>query len=165
MNIQNTFRIIMIIAVMAFLTAIMTACQMTVYQQKPAVENVVIPKSESTVKDVFEIHDAVFANYTYKLDPEGSDVWTIFDTTKPFEGDCEDFAFSLQRAVGAGSVYVVYLYQDDEVDYTVEKPNHAVFIYMGIVWELDGTTHKASDYEIKYGKIFYSFGDIAPDWK
>ncbi len=69
-------------------------------------EGVVLPEHNYKL-DVMEKYILAVDNYTYVLDEEGTDVWTVYDGRVKFTGDCEDFAFTMQRMVGAGSVYPV----------------------------------------------------------
>lgn len=69
---------------------------------------------------------AALGNFTYKLEPYGEDKhlrYTHHD--KPFTGDCEDFAFTLQSALG-GEVWVVEHKGDIK---------HAVLLANGVVYD------------------------------
>lgn len=100
----------------------------------------------------------VFKNYTYELDAKGTDTWAVYDGTKKFVGDCEDFAFTVQNIIGRGSVYKAYLNVGEEV-----MVNHAVFVYAGMVWELDGIPKNIQRYEAAGNIIFFRMGDITPE--
>ncbi len=62
-------------------------------------------------------------NFTYKADIE--DEWNAYDIYKPFSGDCEDFAFSLQLVIGGDVTYVFDKY---------DRP-HAVLIKSGWIYD------------------------------
>lgn len=50
------------------------------------------------------LHQAIW-NFTYE--PDKADEWRIYDAIdKPFAGDCEDFALTLQKQIG-GDVWFV----------------------------------------------------------
>ena len=61
-------------------------------------------------------------NFTYK--PEKVDAWNAYDYSKPFTGDCEDYAFTLQKEIG-GEVWLVRLKND----------YHAVLVKDGISYD------------------------------
>lgn len=107
-------------------------------------------------------YKVVISNYEYVLDEEGNDTWDLYDGTKTFKGDCEDFAFTLQAVVGAGSVHWVMTHADVNSNYV---PNHVVFIYAGRVWELNGEVYDIANYQAKVGQILWDLGDISPEWK
>jgi hypothetical protein len=108
--------------------------------------------------ETFGIFSAVFNNYKYVLDADGGDDWRLVDGSQPFSGDCEDFAFAMQHMVGAGSVYGVLRHNTMDLD-------HAVYVYAGIVWDLDGTALTLKQYEKERGLIMYRLGDFTPDLK
>ncbi|APC46544.1 hypothetical protein [Alteromonas phage PB15] len=65
-------------------------------------------------------------NFVYMAEPSGVDRHYRYTTHKrKFIGDCEDFAFTLQSAIG-GEVWVV---EHDEVSY------HAVLLHDDIVYD------------------------------
>ena len=65
-------------------------------------------------------------NFTYVSDVPGAETYTAFtDITEPFYGDCEDFAFTLQKQIG-GDVWAMT---------HTERVNHAVLIVDGIVYD------------------------------
>lgn len=73
-----------------------------------------------------EVFYTALENFTYQLEPTGEDTYlqyTHYDN--PFIGDCEDFAFTLQRELG-GQVWAV------EHDGPIK---HAVLIKDGIVYD------------------------------
>lgn len=115
--------------------------------------------------ETYIVHRKVFKNYTYELDAEGTDTWQVYDGSRPFVGDCEDFAFTMQYIIGKGSVYPAYLPTGEEVEGETVYPNHAVFVYAGMVWELDGSTLNIQRYEQNDRHIFFRMGDITPELK
>lgn len=65
-------------------------------------------------------------NFTYVEDVPGAETYTAFtDISQPFFGDCEDFAFTLQKQIG-GEVWAMT---------HTEQVNHAVLIVDGIVYD------------------------------
>jgi len=122
-----------------------------------------LPEPINARMETWRTHRAVYDNYTYVLDEEGKDTWDVYDGTKEFKGDCEDFAFTMQAIVGKGSVYKAYLPQGDEVEGQMVFPNHAVFIYAGIVYELNGSSFNIRRYEQDGVHIFFRLGDITPE--
>lgn len=65
-------------------------------------------------------------NFTYIEDAPGAETYTAFtDISQPFFGDCEDFAFTLQKQIG-GEVWAMT--HTDQVA-------HAVLIVEGIVYD------------------------------
>lgn len=65
-------------------------------------------------------------NFTYVAEPRGQDKHLRYIThTKPFSGDCEDFAFTLQAVIG-GEVWAV------EHSGSIK---HAVLLSGGIVYD------------------------------
>ena len=115
------------------------------------------------VMDTYFVHLLVLGNFTYEMDAEGTDTWKVYNGRLPFTGDCEDFAFTMQRVVGAGSVYKAYLSDAEDAEGTQPTPNHAVYVYGGLVWELEGTILSIADYEKLGHHIFFRTGDITPD--
>lgn len=159
---------ILLIAFGALLLFSLSGCKITPdTTELILIENVKFQKIESTRMDVHWAHKRMMKNYTHKLDPEGEDVWDLFDGNYPFQGDCEDFAFAMQKLVGAGSVYLVANYSDPKVIEALKSReitiNHAVFIYAGIAWELDGTQYSIEMYEKYVGKIWFRLGDVTPE--
>ncbi len=106
------------------------------------------------------MHLEAIRNFTYKEDAPGGDVWDVFDISKPFVGDCEDFAFSMQRAVGAGSVYLV-LTKDADPDVLAD---HAVFVFGGVVWDMEDN-YTIRGYEALGHRILFRVGDATPEIK
>lgn len=81
-------------------------------------------------------HRTALSNFTYIPDPK-SDPWLAFTRIdRPFFGDCEDFAFTLQRAVGGVVFYV----------YTPEGTPHAVLVKGGFVFDNQHPHPVAFDY-------------------
>jgi hypothetical protein len=119
-------------------------------------EGVLLPEPSNARQETFIKYVSLIKNYTYVSDPEGTDTWSLYDGTKPFKGDCEDFAFTMQYQVGAGSVYGVYRYGTGLVD-------HAVFVYAGMVWELDGLAYTLNAYHRDVGVVMYAVGDYTPE--
>ena len=68
-------------------------------------------------------HFSAMSNFTYVADV--GDSWDRYDPSKPFSGDCEDFAFSLQTVID-GDVYRVKLNTGTY---------HAVILKDGIVYD------------------------------
>ena len=70
-------------------------------------------------------HFEALHNFTYKKD-DASNSWVMYSTTiRPFKGDCEDFAFTLQNVIG-GKVRRVY---DPKWGY------HAVLVKEGVIYD------------------------------
>lgn len=66
------------------------------------------------------------SNYYYELDDKGNDVATVFKTIhQRFDGDCEDFAYSLLLAMKKGKVYFT----------THKGQGHAILLNDGIVYD------------------------------
>ena len=124
---------------------------------------VLLGEVENTRMDVWKVHNAVTKNFTYELDEDGKDTWQVYDGAFKFVGDCEDFAFTMQRIVGAGSVFMAVLPTGNVEEDAEGRPNHAVFVYAGIVWELDGSSLRIERYEQGGRKIFFRAGDITPE--
>jgi hypothetical protein len=103
-------------------------------------------------------YQLVMSNYEYVLDE--TDDWRLIDGSKPFSGDCEDFAFAMQAIVGAGSVYPAMSHAGANPSYL---PDHAVFVYAGMVWELNGTVLDIARYQAQYAQILWEMGDITPE--
>lgn len=112
---------------------------------------------------VLALHQTTVKNFTYKEDPAGTDDWAVYDAIKPFAGDCEDFAFSLQRLIGAGSVFLAYNVEGGEIDGQRIYPNHAVYIYAGLVWMMNGQVIAVRKYMVDGRHIFFQYGDITPE--
>lgn len=63
-------------------------------------------------------------NFKYTKDPK-SDPWYAFtNINNPFSGDCEDFAFTLQRAIGGQVMYTI-----------LERTAHAVLLKDGVIYD------------------------------
>jgi len=107
-------------------------------------------------------YQTVLSNYKYVLDEEGMDTWSLYDGTKTFRGDCEDFAFAMQALVGAGSVFPAMTHTGANGNYI---PDHVVFVYAGMVWELNGEVMNIAKYQAKYAQILWYMGDVTPDMK
>ena len=120
-----------------------------------------IPEKESYRIDTYKKYQIVLSNYEYVLD-EGTDNWRLLDGTKPFKGDCEDFAFAMQHLVGAGSVFPALTHTAARTQY---DPDHAVFIYAGMVWDLHGDVLGLAAYQAKYARIIWRYGDMTPELK
>ena len=71
-----------------------------------------------------EAHRLALWNFRYEKDIDNE--YRIYDSiSAPFYGDCEDFAFTLQRQIG-GEVYYVLL---------PDKQAHAVLVVKGICYD------------------------------
>jgi ABC-type cobalt transport system substrate-binding protein len=82
-------------------------------------------KTTMTLAAIIAMHAIALANFTYHAEPAGQDVWQEFVTVdSPFSGDCEDFAFSLKKAIGEGEVMHVVL---------PDGRDHAVLIVQGVI--------------------------------
>lgn len=88
-------------------------------------------------------HYIALSNFTYTPDPVVSEElshrvnWSRHNPLKPFSGDCEDYAFSLQSLIG-GKVYQVQLDSGQ---------SHAVLVKDGIVYDsLDLRPINKADY-------------------
>ncbi len=124
-----------------------------------------LPEPVNARMETWAIHRAVYKNFTYKLDKEGEDTWDVYDGNFKFVGDCEDFAFTMQRIVGAGSVFPAYLSSEDDVEGTRIVSNHAIFIYAGMVWDMDGKSYNIPRYEQNGRQILFRWGDKTPELK
>jgi hypothetical protein len=120
-----------------------------------------IPEKASYRMDTYQKYQIVLSNFEYVLD-EGVDNWRLLDGTKPFKGDCEDFAFAMQHLVAAGSVFAAMTHGGVNPGFV---PDHAVFIYAGVVWDLNGDALGIAEYQAKYAQIMWRFGDMTPDLK
>ena len=145
-------RFFIVITVLAGLSLIFASATSRADEQG----GVLIEERTSYREYALERYVEVYHNYTYELDEEGTDTWSLYDGTKPFKGDCEDFAFTLQHQVGAGSVYSVFRYSTGEID-------HAVFVHLGLVWDLDGVVFELGAYADKRGRIQYELGSFSPE--
>ena len=129
---------------------------------------VLLPEPVNARMETWRTHREVYKKFTYELDHPTDlrvDTWNVYDGNFPFVGDCEDFAFTMQRMIGAGSVYFAYLPDGTEVEGQKILPNHAVFIYAGMVWELNGMAINIQRYESQGLYIFFRYGDITPELK
>ena len=124
---------------------------------------VVLSEPINARMETWRTHREVYDNFTYELDAEGTDTWAVYDGNFPFVGDCEDFAFTMQRIVGAGSVYPVHLAAPDFKEGDRVVSNHAVFVYAGMVWELNGSSLNIARYEETFGTILFRWGDKTPE--
>lgn len=107
------------------------------------------------------LYKKVLSNFTYIKDTEGEDNWNVYDGNFPFAGDCEDFAFTLQYMVKAGSVFLAYLNFDHDTPYDgSQEANHAIFAYDGWYWDLSGKVYDLEYFEKAGHKIFLRFGDV-----
>lgn len=123
-----------------------------------------LEEPQNALRETQVKHMTAFLNFTYILDgdnPSG-DTWNVYDGYKKFAGDCEDFAFTLQRMVGAGNVHYVMTYDSANIGLI---PDHAVFIHSGVVWELNGQAYLLVDYQAQVGRILWHYGDITPELK
>lgn len=125
-----------------------------------AIAQVPIAEKENYRLTAYYIHTEAFKNFTYVTDGEKleNDKWYIFDVNNLFEGDCEDFAFSMQYAVKAGSVWLVKTKDAGEAMF-----DHAVFTYGGIVFELNGEIYTLKEYKDLGNSILYHLGSITPE--
>ncbi len=74
-------------------------------------------------EDTQMLHKAL-SNFTYKADSHEG-LWNRFDSIdKPFAGDCEDFAFTLQLQIGGKVMYTKRWYGP-----------HAVLLKDGLVYD------------------------------
>lgn len=127
-----------------------------------------LAKTENSRMDTWVIHQDVMTRYTYELDhptDPNIDTWDVYDGNFPFAGDCEDFAFTMQAMIGAGSVYAAYLPDENYVEGELMTPNHQVFVYAGMVWELNGMALNIQRYEQDGRMIYFRFGDLTPELK
>lgn len=85
-------------------------------------------------------HWRAYKNFTYIS--EKGDVWTRHDIFKPFSGDCEDFAFSLQQRIG-GEVWAIF--KDDGW--------HAALVKDGWVYDLTPERIRKEDYEGEFVEV------------
>jgi hypothetical protein len=120
----------------------------------------IVPEKANYRMDAYAKYQIVLSNYEYVEDE--SDDWRILDGTKPFKGDCEDFAFTMQHLVGAGSVFAAMTHDGANSYFT---PDHAVFIYAGLVWDLHGDVLSIAQYQAKYAQIMWRYGDMTPELK
>jgi hypothetical protein len=121
-----------------------------------------LQKSENTRMDVWKIYNEVVEHYEYVYDDPKNDTWDLYDARYSFKGDCEDFAFSLQRLIGAGVVMSAMSHESANPSFT---PDHAVFVYAGMVWELNGHAVNIARYQAKYAQILWHRGDLTPEMK
>lgn len=129
-----------------------------------AAGGVVIPlPAEKTRVTTLALYKIALRNFTYESEPEGEDTWITYDGNFPFVGDCEDFAFSLQRMVGAGSVFIAYLDVKGVPYNGSQKGNHAIFSYNGWYWDLSGKIYDLEHFLKKGNHIFFDIGDINID--
>ena len=85
--------------------------------------------------------DQAFENFTYR--PDRSDEWIRYaNVDKPFKGDCEDFAFTLQNMIG-GDVWYTF---------THEGIAHAVLVKDDMVYDTFYHITEKSEYP---GKFMY----------
>jgi hypothetical protein len=117
---------------------------------------------ENSRMDTYVKYQQVLSNYEYVLDAVDTDTWDVYDGSKLFKGDCEDFAFTMQAMVGAGSVFPAMSHQGANSSYI---PDHAVFVYAGMVWELDGRVLNIARYQATIAQILWNMGDITPDYR
>jgi hypothetical protein len=103
-----------------------------------------------TELQVFLVYKQAVTNFTYVHD--FGDTWDVFDIAVPFMGDCEDFAFSLQKALGFGQVYVVS--HNGVAD-------HAVFVLGGYVWEMNGEVITIQAYLDTGNILLFGLGPIS----
>lgn len=75
-------------------------------------------------------------NFTYV--PDIANEYKIYDRIdRPFSGDCEDFAFTLQRQIG-GDVY--YTFVPRETDKGIKLIAHAVLVLNERVYDMEGVS-------------------------
>lgn len=78
--------------------------------------------------ELMQAHMTARSNFTYvRQDGEWNNgrVYVQHDITKPFKGDCDDWAVSLVKNLGQGAMYFEYI--DDQ------EEGHAVCLYKGWV--------------------------------
>ena len=100
---------------------------------------------------VLEVYKTLRSNFTYQH--EEVDSWDVYPVDTPFRGDCEDFAFSLQEAVGVGKVYLVE--RNGVVD-------HAVYVYDKLIWDNGGVVYFPEQYTAMGYKVRYDVGEVYP---
>jgi len=72
-----------------------------------------------------DIHRIARWNFRYKREESGKNEWIAYESIyHPFQGDCEDYAFTLQKEIGG------------QVRYTrLPSGGHAVLVKDGIVYD------------------------------
>lgn len=95
------------------------------------------PLSQANLVQAKKHQDILYSNFTFKK--EAIDSWDIYPIDKPVEGDCDDFAFSLQHSLGYGFVYLVDTKNDNKAD-------HVVYVTGGYVFENDGNIYSVQEY-------------------
>jgi len=121
-----------------------------------------LPEPDNARMETWVKYRLVLSNYEYVLDKKGADTWDLYDGSKTFKGDCEDFAFAMQHIVRAGSVFPAMSHDGANSKYV---PDHAVFVYAGMVWELNGDVLNIGLYQARYAQIMWHLGDMTPDFK
>ncbi len=97
-----------------------------------------------SLTDVKSIQDRAVANFTYV--DEAVDSWNVYNVQNKFYGDCDDFALSMKAAVGAGAVFYAN---------TSEGYAHAIFVYKGMVWDMDGVMKGTDQFMRDGGRIHW----------
>lgn len=114
------------------------------------------PASSKSVYDIAVIHSIAMDNFTYIEEVEDS--WDAYNIYEPFEGDCEDFAFSMQLAAEGGEAYLVRSNSSEQVD-------HVVFFYYNLVWEMSGIyIYTLAAYNMLIGTILFD-QELDSSWK
>lgn len=92
----------------------------------------------STIQRDTGYFNIAYSNFIYTKDPKGTDPALVYTSINyPFAGDCEDFAFTLQRQIGGDVYYVLHN----------ERGAHAVLEKNGMIYDnLNDTPMSAEEY-------------------
>jgi len=97
-----------------------------------------------------DIHRIARWNFRYKRESQGQNEWLAYESVfHPFQGDCEDFSFTLQKQIG-GQVRFIRL----------PSGGHAILVKDGIVYDnMKKRPYPVESLKVKLGRILEYKGE------